>query len=110
MRPPAVPAVAVALVTVLALASPALSSAPSGTPSGPHRLSASQGASASASPRGRAERALRPAAELLSGQRTRTDASMALLRLRLTMHSLAPADRRRAAAILARPTDPADPY
>jgi hypothetical protein len=35
---------------------------------------------------------------------------MAMLRLRLTMTALGPSDRRRAAAILARPTDNPDPY
>ena len=94
----AVPAAAVALGTVLAFASPAHSTAPS--PTTGHTTSA----------RAHARQALRTATQVLSGQDTRTDASMALLRLRLTMRSLGPADRRRAAAILARPTDAADPY
>ena len=102
MRRPTVPAAiaaaVVALGTVLALGSPAPSSA-SGPPPG-----------APAAARARAEQALRTATAVLSGHATRTDASMALLRLRLTMHALGRADRRRAAAILARPTDPADPY
>jgi len=97
MRRPVVTAAA-ALVTVLALASPARS-----TP-----LPATGGHVAS--PQAQAERALRAATAVLAGKAPRTDASMALLRLRLTMHALGRADRRQAAAILARPTDQADPY
>jgi Family of unknown function (DUF6055) len=62
------------------------------------------------SARARAERALRTATHVLSGAATRADASMAMLRLRLTMRALSPADRRQAAAILARPTDHPDFY
>jgi hypothetical protein len=103
--PAAAPAAALALGTVLALVSPAHS-----TPHSSAHSSAPASHTASASARAGAQRALRTATHLLSGQTTRTDASMALLRLRLTMHSLGPADRRRAAAILARPTDQPDPY
>ena len=57
-----------------------------------------------------AVRALHTATHVLAGRATRTDASMALLRLRLTMNALPPADRRHAAAMLARPTDHPDLY
>jgi hypothetical protein len=46
----------------------------------------------------------------MSGQAARTEASMALLRLRLTLHALPPAGRRAAASVLARPTDNPDFY
>jgi hypothetical protein len=58
----------------------------------------------------RAEHALRTADRVLSGDAPRADASMALLQLRLSMNKLSAADRRRAAAILARPTDHPDFY
>jgi hypothetical protein len=60
--------------------------------------------------RAQAQRALRSATEVLAGRAPRTDASMALLRLRLTMAALPPADRRQAAMVLARPTDDPDFY
>jgi hypothetical protein len=58
----------------------------------------------------RAQRALRTATQALAGDALRTDPSMALLRLRLTMGALPPADRRQAAMMLARPTDNPDFY
>lgn len=57
-----------------------------------------------------AQHALDTADRVLSGRDTDTDPSMALLRLRLTMNQLPTADRRRAAAFLARPTDHPDYY
>jgi hypothetical protein len=57
-----------------------------------------------------ARSALRTARRSMSGRATRTDASMALLRLRLTLDALPPAGRRAAAAVLARPTDNPDFY
>jgi hypothetical protein len=60
--------------------------------------------------RAEAQHALRTADRVLSGRDTRTDPSMALLRLRLTMNHLPTTDRRHAASILARPTDHPDFY
>ena len=60
--------------------------------------------------RAQARRALQTADRVLSGRAPRTDASMALLQLRLSMKQLSTVDRRRAAAILARPTDHPDFY
>ena len=68
------------------------------------------GRSTTTSARTEAQQALRSATHMLAGRVPRADVSMALLRLRLTMHALPPADRRRAAAILARPTDHPDVY
>src|SRR5262249_20254582 len=96
-------AAAVALGTALALSvlgSSVASSPRSAVPAPPSGQSA----------RLEATRALRAADRVLSGRGPHADASMALLRLRLTMHSLSPAGRRRAAMILARPTDHPDPY
>jgi hypothetical protein len=100
-----VAAAVVALSTALALlASPGTALAGStGAPNGADR-------SATTSARAVAARALHTATHVLAGRATRTDPSMALLRLRLTMNALAPADRRHAAAILARPTDHPDFY
>ncbi|HEY3529992.1 MAG TPA: MXAN_6640 family putative metalloprotease [Nocardioides sp.] len=64
----------------------------------------------SGSARAQAERALHTATHVLSGTAPHADASMAMLLLRLSMHALGPADRRQAAAILARPTDNPDFY
>jgi hypothetical protein len=60
--------------------------------------------------RAAAREALRIARQVVSGRARSTDASMALLRLRLTMDALPLADRREAAAVLARPTDNPDVY
>jgi hypothetical protein len=92
--------VALALASVLSvtvLAAPALG--------GPSRRR-------TAAPPARAEAtaALLTADHVLSGAAPGGDASMALLRLRLTMNALSPANRRHAAAILARPTDHPDFY
>jgi hypothetical protein len=65
---------------------------------------------ATAATRTVAVQALHTVTRVLAGRGAHTDASMALLRLRLTMNALAPADRRHAAAILARPTDHPDVY
>ncbi len=93
---------AVALATALALIWPAgVSPAHSTT------TTASRSAAAA---RTEARQALRAATDVVAGTASREDASMALLRLRLTMTALGPSDRRRAAAILARPTDNPDPY
>ncbi len=61
----------------------------------------------------RAERAIEPAPnELRRGvqQRTRSDATAVLRELALRLGALGPKDRRRARAILARPSDHRDPY
>jgi hypothetical protein len=60
--------------------------------------------------RAEAQHALSTAAAAVHGHAPHTDASMALLHLRLTMNALAPSDRRQAASILARPTSPNDSY
>jgi hypothetical protein len=62
------------------------------------------------SARAQATRALHAAQRVTAGQAPQIDGSMALLQLRRTMHALSPADRRRAQAILARPTDHPDYY
>lgn len=81
------------------------------------------GADSADSARAQAERALNAAEGVVSGDMEPTatapgakspgpaipDPSMALLRLRLTMDALSPADRERARTILARPTDHSDP-
>jgi len=97
-------AAAVALSTALSLS--ALAS--SGLTDDAAAHAATAGASTDA--RVQAQRALRTADRVLAGRDTRTDPSMALLRLRLTMNSLPTSDRRHAAAILARPTDHPDFY
>ena len=99
----------VALVTALSLATVSgTTSATAATGSSDHRASARAATRAQA--RQVARGALRTARRTMSGQATRTDASMALLRLRLTLHALPPAGRRAAAAVLARPTDNPDLY
>jgi hypothetical protein len=99
----------VALVTALSLG--ALSGTTSATAStGSSHQPASARSASRVQARQVARGALRAARRALSGQATRTDASMALLRLRLTLHALPPAGRRAAAAVLARPTDNPDLY
>lgn len=100
-----VAATVVALSTALSVsASPGTALAgSSGVTSGPDRPTTT-------SARAIAVRALHTATHVLVGRANRTDASMALLRLRLSMSALPPADRRRAAAVLARPTDHPDFY
>lgn len=81
------------------------------------------GVGAADSARAQAEQALRTVDRVVSNDAARTatapdakgpgpvtpDPSMALLRLRLTMDALSPADQERARTILARPTDHPDP-
>jgi Family of unknown function (DUF6055) len=99
-------AAAVALGTALSLSVLADSAVARGTATGPSAAAGSSRTDA----RAEAQRALRTADRVLSGADTRTDPSMALLRLRLTMNHLPTTDRRQAAAILARPTDHPDFY
>ena len=94
-----VTAAVVALSTALSISAASLSSSSAATSTLP-----------SGGARAEAQRALRTADAVVHGTAPRSDASMALLRLRLTMNALAPADRRQAAAILARPTDHPDYY
>jgi hypothetical protein len=101
---------AAALGTALSLAALSLP-ATGATATGPSTVTGSATRDAPRSAvRAQAEHALHTADRVLSGDAPRTDASMALLQLRLSMKHLSPADRRQAAAILARPTDHPDLY
>jgi hypothetical protein len=93
-----VAAVALALSTALTVTSVAASSS---TAAG----GSSTGSTAAAA---QARQALRTATHVLAGRPSHTSATLALLRLRLSMSHLSGEDRRHAAAILARPTDHPD--
>jgi hypothetical protein len=95
-------AAAVALATVLSVTVLSLTTLPFPAPS----FSAAAGSTSRAAP----SQALRAAERALSGRAPHVDPSMALLRLRRSMHALSPAGRRRAHEILARPTDNPDFY
>ena len=107
---PAAGVLMLGLGLVLTLGTVAVAPASAGRTGGHPSSPSPRSSSAPPTARLAAQHALRIARRAVSGVTPHADASMALLRLRLTLHALAPAERRRAAAVLARPTDNPDLY